>query len=82
MELPLPVPLFTIYNNVRTFIERVFLPRKKGEFIMPAVDQLVTYIKTLTPEQLQKIRNHFRQISEEFEKQAGHPLPTGSSQDQ
>ena len=54
-QFPLLSRLFIVYNDFRTLIPNDCSPQRKGDAKMSAVDTLVKYILTLTPEQVDKV---------------------------
>lgn len=59
--------------------ERVF-PNRKELTTMSALDQLITYVSNLNPEQINKLVNHIPLLTSLLEEQAPPYLPEQTSQ--
>ena len=63
-------------------LERLFLPRMKGECKLSAVDKLISYITTLTPEQVDKVVSQLPQVISAIAEQASLDLQKESLRNQ
>ena len=73
-DFPLLSRIFMVYNNFRTFVPNIRLPRRKENHQMSKVDQLISYILTLTPEQADKLVSQIPRLNELLSK-SSQPCP-------